>query len=93
MRVALAGEPSRTENSPQLVMYGPRYGNRVSFLGRSDHGLLQRASDRDGFVRGLSGFDLLLVGGPTRELAWARAAGWTPLAEGGDLTLLAPPAP
>jgi hypothetical protein len=91
-RIALAGEPSRTDDSPQLVMYGPRYGNRVSFLGRSDRGLLQRAVDRDGFTRRLAGFDLLLVGGPTRELSWARAAGWTPVAEGDELTLLGPPA-
>ena len=97
VRLALAGEPDRDYAAAPYVSFGRRLNNRVTFIGYRKQHLLQRYKSAAPFNAALDGgrYGLLLVGwdlaGPPRELRWARAAGWRPLASGGTFTLLEPP--
>ncbi len=95
MTVGLAGLQGTQPRSLGIVAFGPRFGNDVRFVGERTDGLLRRASDAAAFRRRLRGVDILAVGAepgsPAPETAWARAAGWRPVAESATYTLLAHP--
>lgn len=80
-----------------LGAFGPRLGNDVRFVGAFRDGMLRSFADAGAFTRALSDVDLLLAGtgippgAGTRELGWARAAGWTAVAQSPRLVLLRAP--
>src|SRR5205807_1519211 len=60
-RVGLAGGASGGYDSPPLVMFGPRFGNFVSFVGPKYRGLLEEYHQAQPFIAALrrGRFDLL----------------------------------
>ena len=95
--VGLAGLWDDAGISPVLPAFGPRYANRVSYVGRDDDDVLRRYTAEPEFAAALErgGYDLLVIGrgrpeAPgVPELGWARAAGYEPVAESDRLVLLA----
>jgi hypothetical protein len=98
-RIAIAGVWDDAGLSPVLPAFGPRYGNRVAYLGRDDRGFLRRYQGFRAFARALrrGGYDLLVVGlgRPTvphvPERGWARRAGFREVARSDRLALFARP--
>ena len=95
--VGLAGLWDDAGISPVLPAFGPRYGNRVSYVGSDDDDVLRRYASEREFAAALErgGYDLLVIGrgrpeAPrVPELGWAEAAGYEPVAESDRLVLLA----
>lgn len=91
--IGLAGVWSTEAVSPVLAAFGPRLGNEVAYLGAFREGMLRELEDPGDFRRALAGLDLLVVGRgappaqAVREEAWARAAGWEPVAASPRLSL------
>lgn len=97
--VGIAGSWEVGLLSPILPAFGDRLDHRVSYVGRFEDGILRAPRDSAGFRAAAADgdYDLLLVGhadlplgAPTDELAWARAAGYTPLASDDEFTLMRP---
>lgn len=100
-RVGIAGVPSVDGLAPVWPAFGPRLGNDVEFVGRTVDGQLREYADRGEWTRAVrrGGFDLILVarggyspqcpvpGSESDDDAWARAAGFRPLASSPRLTL------
>lgn len=98
--VGLAGRWSPDSTAPVLPAFGPRLGNRVSYVGRFVDGILRVHPDRAAFVRDLRArhFSLLVVGRASsplgnseRELSWARSAGYRETARSKRFLLLRAP--
>jgi hypothetical protein len=79
--------------------FGPRYGNRVEFVGPFREHMLSRYSTREGFASALGrgDYDLVLLGplgraalGSTREERWVRSLGYRPVVRSPQLTLYRP---
>jgi hypothetical protein len=98
-RIGLVGEWPSPEYSPALAMYGPRFQNRVSFVGPVRRGILGQYQDPAAFRRAVAGgrFDYMLVqdvpraGGASVEERWLRAMRFTTVAESPHLRLLVAP--
>jgi hypothetical protein len=97
LRIAIVGGPGPDGKVTTLPAFGPRFENRVEFVGRRDDHLLSRFRDPRSFARALNsgGYDLLVVGreldGPVPELGWALRAGWRIEVRDGPHALLSPP--
>ena len=97
LEVGLAGLWDDAGISPVLPAFGPRYDNRVAYVGRDDDDVLRRYDSELEFAAALDrgGYDLLVIGrgrpeAPrVPELGWAEAAGYEPVAESDRLVLLA----
>ena len=95
--VGLAGLWDDAGISPVLPAFGPRYGNRVAYVGRDDGDVLRRYTTAPAFAAALErgGYDLLVIGRgrpeapEVPELRWAEEAGYAPVAESDRLVLLA----
>ncbi len=99
VRVGLAGLWDDAGISPVLPAFGPRYENRVEYVGADEGDVLRRYPSEPAFAAALERgeYDLLVVGRgrpgarSVPELAWARAAGYSPVALSERLALLRPP--
>lgn len=98
-RVAVAGNFALSGVSAILPAMGPRLANEVDYLGFFERDFLQPYRSAGPFAAALDrgGYDLLVVGrgreprGGVPEEAWARAAGWEPVAASPSLALLGRP--
>ncbi|MBA2764309.1 MAG: phospholipid carrier-dependent glycosyltransferase [Thermoleophilaceae bacterium] len=98
-RIGLTGVWTDVGVAPVLPAFGPRFGNEVVYVGRKIEHVLNRYSDRAGFLTAVEegGFDYLVVGtgrpgAPTvKEGAWARSAGFEQVATSERLLLLRAP--
>jgi hypothetical protein len=89
-RVGVAGNwKTGLPPSPILPMFGPRFGNKVAFVGRMYVGTLIQYTDGRRFVAAVrrGRYDVLLVGreapplgGALSTPGWAREAGFRPVA-------------
>ena len=96
--VALGGGWSPNGLAPILPSFGPRLGNRVSYLGTKVEGTLRRYRRRASFEAALrrGRYDALVIGrgfaprppDEVPELAWARAAGYVAVATSPRFVLL-----
>lgn len=100
-RVALAGFESTGIVPHVLPAFGRRFGNRVTYVGEDNRGMLQPYVRRERFVAALARgrFDYLLVarghylvpcrlpGDRADPGGWARAAGWRLLTQSAPLAL------
>jgi hypothetical protein len=97
--VGIAGSWSNAGLSPVLPAFGPRFANRVQYVGSSDQTMLRRYTSRAAFVAALrrGGYDVLVIGRGAApgervpELRWARSAGWVPFVSSGRLVALRAP--
>ena len=97
--VGLAGTWPDDGVPPPLPAYGPRYGNRVVYVGRSDQDVLRQYRSQAAFARALGREkpDYLVVGrgrppvARVDEEGWAEAAGFRAVAHSDRLTLLRSP--
>jgi hypothetical protein len=98
-RIGLAGVFEPSAAAPVLPVFGPQLGNDVRYVGPWVRRRLEQYRSAPPFRAELraGGYDLLLVGrgAPPRDLVaperWAMAAGWTPVARSGAMTLLRAP--
>jgi hypothetical protein len=82
-----------------LPAFGPRFANRVQYVGSWDQTMLRRYTSRAAFVAALrrGGYDVLVIGRGAApgervpELRWARSAGWVPFVSSGRLVALRAP--
>jgi hypothetical protein len=100
-KIGIAGRFSPDGLSPVEPIMGPRLGNEVDYVGRFDRGTLRELGSEASFVRALrsGGYDLLMIGRGfpvpeprAREESWARAAGFSPVAQSRRLALYSAPA-
>lgn len=97
-QIGIAGAWSDRGVSPILPAFGPRLENQVEYVGPRVKGMLRRSRDARAFRARLRDgrYDLLVVGrgGPParilREERWARAQGFTTVAQSERFTLLRP---
>jgi hypothetical protein len=93
-RIGLAGLWSDTL-PPVLPVFGPRFGNTVSYVGPVARHVLEQYADAGSFAAALTRgrYDLLVVGRgrtppePVREETWARLAGYREIVHSSRLTL------
>ena len=107
-RIGLAGDYPQAPgglSSAVLPLFGPRFGNRVTYVGHDLGGIMARFDDQRGFVTALrrSRVQLLELGLGTAppavrhtklavpELRWALAAGYRPVARSRAYVLFAAP--
>jgi hypothetical protein len=98
-RVGLAGLWDDQGIAPVLPALGPRLGNQVAYVGRSDQDILRRYTDEAAFDAALDrgDYDYLIVGlgrpddRHIPEEGWAERAGWTEVVSSDRLALLRPP--
>lgn len=99
-KIGIVGYDSLERTSPVYPMFGPELRNEVKYVGPFVDGMLRRYTDRASFTRALKRdrYQLLLVGSSELKrdrglepLAWARRAGWKPVARSPSLTLLKAP--
>ncbi len=95
-RVGIDGTWPDEIPTPPLLAFGPRYENRVDYIGRNDQELERRYRTRAGFQAALrrGRYDLILIGRgrpPAPTVAserWAQQAGYRVLARGRAITLM-----
>jgi hypothetical protein len=95
-RIALTGVWSASGLVPTAALFGPRFRNRVDFLGPYADHLRGVYTDEDAFLRALGRghYDLLEIGrgsppvSTPREERWARRAGWRVVVRSPRLVLL-----
>jgi hypothetical protein len=99
-RIGIAGVWDDSGLSPVLPAFGPRFGNRVAYVGREDDGFLRRYRSARAFGAALrrGRYDLLVVGlgrppaiPHTPEPGWARRAGFRLVARSSRLALFTLP--
>jgi hypothetical protein len=100
-RIGIAGAFGTEIEPPIRALFGPRFGNQVSYVGHVEDGELRAYERRASFVAGLrrENYDLLLVGrlripgAPYFHRAdrWTRSAGYDPVARDDRLTLYRAP--
>jgi hypothetical protein len=98
-RIGLAGLWDDQGIAPVLPAFGPRLGNQVAYVGRSEQEILQRYTDEAAFDAALDrgDYDYLIVGlgrpddPHVPEEGWAQRAGWRQVVASGRLALLRPP--
>ena len=97
-KVALAGDRSSRAFVPIFAAFGPRFGNRVEFLGRIERGTMRSHRRRDAYVDAVSrgGYDLVLLARgrdpqpqiEPPQLEWTESAGYRPVARSPFFVLL-----